>query len=295
MSLPSIPSPTSPTSFSALGNSGLQSIPATSNSNGIAVGNPFPANTSNVPILSTTTQAMPTSPLTLAANGTTPTTVNGVPDNDKRVRIGLLPGMLALKNLFYADPSNTLLAPLSQTNGVLFPFQPKVDISFSANYQTQKVVQNNFAFYHYENSEIKPITLSCEFPVRIPAEGAYVLAAITFLRGLTMMFTGNDGKLAGAPPLVAQLSGMGFGGLDSFPIIVTDVTTSYPDNVDYLTITLKQALPNERIKIPAVMTISVTCQPIFSRAFSTAFSTQKFASGAQRLHYASKAAAAPGV
>jgi len=217
-------------------------------------------------------------------------TLAGAPMNDKRVRIAMLPGSPAI---FYKDQGNPLLYNyLGATNGVLFPFQPKVDISFSANYQAQKVTQSNFVFYSYENSELKPFDLTCNFPVRNPFEGQYVIAAITFLRSLTMMFTGNDNNfgnngldLAGSPPLVVSLQGMGFGGLDYVPIVVSNVTTSYSDDVDYVTITLPGVanLANETIKLPSMLSISVSCIPMFSRAFASQFSALDFSTGARRL------------
>lgn len=217
-------------------------------------------------------------------------TLAGAPLNDKRVRIAMLPGSPAI---FYKDAGNALLYNyLGATNGVLFPFQPKVDISFSANYQAQKVTQSNFTFYSYENSELKPFDLTCDFPVRNPFEGQYVIAAIIFLRSLTMMFTGVDNSianntfnLAGSPPLVVSLQGMGFGGLDYIPIVVTNVTTSYRDDVDYVTITMPGVsnLANEIIKLPTMMSISVSCTPMFSRDFASKFSALDFSSGARRL------------
>jgi hypothetical protein len=218
-------------------------------------------------------------------------TLSGAELNDKRVRISMLPNSPAI---FYKDKlGNALLYNyLGATNGVLFPFQPKVDISFSANYQTQKVTQSNFTFYNYENSELKPFELTCDFPARNISEGQYVIAAITFLRSLTMMFTGMDNSianngynLAGSPPLVVSLQGMGFGGLDYIPIVITNITTSYPDNVDYITIKMTQAanLSSEIIKIPTLTTISVSCLPMFSRTFASQFSALDFSSGARRL------------
>ena len=217
-------------------------------------------------------------------------TLGGTVLNDKRVRISMMPNSPAI---FYKDINNKLLYNyLGATKGVLFPFQPKVDISFSANYQAQRVAQSNFAFWSYENSEMKPFELSCDFPVRNPFEGQYVISAITFLRSLTFMFTGQDNNaagnqlnLAGSPPMIVALSGMGFGGLDNIPVVVTNVTTSYPDNVDYVSITMPgvNTLANEIMKLPSLMTISVSCTPIFSRAFASQFSTQQFSYGYRRL------------
>jgi hypothetical protein len=95
------------------------------------------------------------------------------------------------------------------------------------------------------------------------------------------MFTGND-KYAGAPPSLAMVSGMGFGGLDNIPVAITDVNVSYPDNVDYISITLP-GLNNEITKVPTITTISITCTPMFSRAFASKFSLDKFSKGLTRL------------
>ena len=204
----------------------------------------------------------------------------------------MLPGSPAI---FYNDSTNTILRPLQTTNGVLFPFQPKVDISFSANYQQQKVTQSNFAFHTYENSEIKAIELTCDFPARNVLEGQYVIAVITFLRSLTMMFSGMDGNLAGSPPLVVRLNGMGFGGLDYLPVSITNVTTSYPDNIDYVTIpihissvfkndTQSITVTNDEVtRVPTMTTISVSCIPMFSRRFASEFGAIDFSRGITRL------------
>ncbi len=210
-------------------------------------------------------------------------TSSGIVLTDKRVRIGMLPNSPAI---FYKDSNNPILAPLANTNGVLFPFQPKVDLSFSASYQAQKNVQSNFTFYNYENSEMKPFDLSCDFPVRTQFEGQYVIASLIFLRSLTLMFTGNDNQtgfnLAGAPPLVVSVSGMGFGGLDNIPVAITNVTTSFADTVDYVSVAIP-GLVNEITKLPSVMTITVSCQPMFSRQFASSFSALSYSMGIQRL------------
>ena len=211
------------------------------------------------------------------ASAVTPTQVSmsGVSLNDKRVRISPLPQSTAI-------PLVGLLSPLAATNGVLFPYQPKIDISYSANYTSQKVAQSNFAFHNYDQSEMKPFDISCDFPVRNQLEGQYVIAAIIYLRSLTMMFTGNDGAFAGSPPLIVSLTGMGFGGLDNIPVVITNVTTSYADNIDYLSISLSN-LSNEVTKLPALIPISISCQPMFSRAFASGFSVRQFAQGLARL------------
>jgi hypothetical protein len=100
------------------------------------------------------------------------------------------------------------------------------------------------------------------------------------------MFTGNDNitgsNLAGAPPLVVSIYGMGFGGLDTLPCVVTKVTDSYPDNIDYISIPIS-SLNNEITKVPVLTTLTVSITPMFSRDFASSFSTLKFSNGTRRL------------
>jgi hypothetical protein len=213
-------------------------------------------------------------------------TSNGMSLNDKRVRLSMMPNS---PEIFYRDSNNTLLSILSSTNGVLFPFQPTVTISYSANYDHQEVTHSNFVYHAYKNSEIKAIDLTCDFPVRTPYEGQYVIAAEHFLRSLTLMFTGMDTNvgsggidLSGAPPMVVNLSGMGFGGLDDIPVAITNVTTTYPDNVDYVTISIP-GLKNELAKVPTQMTITISAIPMFSRSYASAFGVEDFSNGTTRL------------
>lgn len=206
---------------------------------------------------------------------------------DSRVRIALPAGA----GIFYKTAKQgTVLYPLALTDGVVFPFQPKVDIVYKANYETQQPVHSNFVFPAYKNSGIDAITISGDFSVRTPYEGLYVIACMTFLRSLTMMFTAQDGSRAsgipgGTPPQVARLWGMGFGGLDNMPVVITSVTTNYPDDVNFVTINVPVAAGNqvESTKIPTKMNISVSAMPIFSRAFASGFSVLDYASGTQRL------------
>jgi hypothetical protein len=185
-------------------------------------------------------------------------------------------------SIYYKDINNPLLNILQSTNGVIFPLQPIVNIQYSAQYEEQSLTHSNFSYWSYKNSSIKPIDLIGEFPIKTPYDGQYVLAALHFLRSLTFMFTGWDAPYAGAPPMVVSLSGMGFGGLDNIPVVISNVTTTYPDNVDYVSIAIP-GLQNEIIKLPTQMSIAVSCIPVFSRSFASLFSNFSYSLGGQRL------------
>jgi hypothetical protein len=75
---------------------------------------------------------------------------------------------------------------------------------------------------------------------------------------------------------------MGFGGLDYLPVVVTNVTTTYPDNVDYVSVALP-GLSNEITKVPTQMTIAISVLPVFSRSYASRFGVQDFSMGTTRL------------
>lgn len=187
---------------------------------------------------------------------------------DLRVRISLAPKS---PTIFYLDENNDIQRPLYSTNGFIFPIQPQMTMSFGAEYQKVSVVHSNFPYYHYTSSEMKPISLTGEFIIRTVYDAWYVQAGLHFLRSMTRMFTNRDGDLAGFPPLVGRLNGLGFNGFDNIPVVVNDITFNFPENVDYVTFPV---MPNEKTtstteftKLPVTFNVSINLSPVFSRAF----------------------------
>jgi hypothetical protein len=200
-----------------------------------------------------------------------------------RVRIALAPQS---PNIFYKDPKNDLLKPLKDTDGVIFPIQPSITIGHEARYQGTDLTHSNFTFWNYQNSAVKPISLTGEFLIRNPREGRYCIAAIRFLQSMTKMFNANDtaNNMKGAPPAVARLYGLGLMGFDSIPVVVSSVDVTYGTDVDLLSLAVSVNGTTEVTKLPASFQITVTMNPIFSREFATNFfGVQDYASGKVRL------------
>jgi hypothetical protein len=167
-----------------------------------------------------------------------------------------------------------LLEPLKNTGGVIFPHTPTITVGYQANYAAQKYTHSNYPMYTYENSEVQPIQISGEFTAQNSAEAAYVLACIYFFRASTKMFFGAS-KNAGAPPPIVRLSGYGdqyfpSGGV---PCVVTSFTHTMPPDVDYIN--------TGQTRIPAISTITVNLQPLYSKSTLTKFDLNKFSTGGQ--------------
>ena len=74
---------------------------------------------------------------------------------DWRVRLSL-PNNPAYK-------SSPILKPLLETNGMVFPYTPSIQLNHSANYQPMNPVHNNYPFLSYENSKVDAMTITGQF------------------------------------------------------------------------------------------------------------------------------------
>jgi hypothetical protein len=157
---------------------------------------------------------------------------NQTTSGDWRVRIRLAPGA----NYLYNDPSNTLLAPLRASNGVIFPYTPTIQTSFNANYDKYDMTHSNYRGYFYKNSSVGDIQVVGTFTAQDTAEAEYLLAVIVFMRSVTKMFYGKDAQ-RGAPPPLVELSGFGQYQFNNHPCLITSFNYSLPNDVDYIRIT----------------------------------------------------------
>ena len=148
---------------------------------------------------------------------------------DWRVRISLAKGA----NYLYNDPTPGILQPLRSTSGVIFPYTPKIDTVYKANYQTYEPTHSNYKGYFYQNSSVDPVTIAGHFTAQNSNDANYLLAVIHFFRSVTKMFYGQDAQKGSPPPLV-YLSGFGQYQFNGMPCVVTSFNYSLPDDVDYI-------------------------------------------------------------
>lgn len=181
---------------------------------------------------------------------------------DWRARISLPSG----SNLFYNSPSESgILAPLYETNGVVFPYTPQISVTYEASYDNMSPLHTNYQQSFYKFSQIQAIRVSGEFTVQNISEGRYVLACIHFLRAATRMFYGN-GEHVGNPPTIVLLRGYGQFYFPNVPCVITTFTHNMPQEVDYIPISPAGATDRKFItRLPTSSTIEVTLMPVYSR------------------------------
>jgi len=192
--------------------------------------------------------------------------VSSADETDWRVSISV-PGIFA---------SSPILAPLAGTgNRMIFPFNPTVLIGHSANYSQITPTHSNFPYNAYENSQVDNYTIAGEFLNETTADAQYFIATLHFLRTVTKMFYGGEGDLVGQPPPVCRLNGYGKHVLNNIPVLITNFTTDFPADVDYI----QTVVGNETNYVPAQATVTITATPQYARRSQARFSLVDYANG----------------
>ena len=168
-----------------------------------------------------------------AATDNAATALTG-PAPDWRLRLSLAPDFTYLYKLGSQSAAG-ILYPLSLTDGVIFPYTPKIDTTYSADYESYNLTHTNYTGYFYKSSHVAPINISCDFTAQTQSEADYLLAVIHFFRTVTKMFYGQDqAPVAGTPPPLCYLNGYGAYQFNQMPVLVSSFSYNLPDNVDYV-------------------------------------------------------------
>ena len=149
---------------------------------------------------------------------------------DWRVRLSLAPNAGYLYN---AAKLGTILAPLKNTGGVIFPYTPTISTVYKADYESYSLTHSNFRGYFYKSSYVDPINIKATFTAQDTAEANYLLAVIHFFRSVTKMFYGQDAN-RGAPPPLVFLTGLGQYQFNKHPCVVASFDYTLPADVNYI-------------------------------------------------------------
>ena len=166
-----------------------------------------------------------------------------IPPQDWRVRIGLLPGSKVLyKDPYYKGETQTggpnypgvnVLAPLIDTDGVLFPYTPSIQMTYTANYESISPTHTNYPARFYSNSEVRDVQINATFTAQSTFEADYLMAVIHFFRSCTKMFYGQD-RNKGMPPPLLQMTGMGQHQFNGHKCVLHQFNYTLPEDVDYV-------------------------------------------------------------
>ena len=154
---------------------------------------------------------------------------NQAASGDWRVRLQLGPAA----DYLYKDPNPGILAPLFNTDGIIFPYMPSIETSYAANYDKYDLTHSNYRGYFYKGSNVNDVNIRATFTAQDTQEANYLLAVIHFFRSATKMFYGQDGY-RGAPPPLVFLTGLGDFQFKNHPCLIASFNYSLPNDVDYI-------------------------------------------------------------
>jgi ribosomal protein L29 len=158
-------------------------------------------------------------------------TANFQTKQDWRVRLSLAPSATYL----YKAENPGILKALKDTDGVIFPYLPTVNVTYIANYDPQELTHSNYKAYQYRSSSVEQVQIAGDFTAQDTAEANYMLAVIHFFRSVTKMFYGQDqNPKPGTPPPLVFLYGLGDFQFNAHPLVVTSFNYSLPNDVDYI-------------------------------------------------------------
>jgi len=199
-------------------------------------------------------------------------------ENDIRARLSLSPQS---GSLFYRDPSNRLMSPLSETDGVVWPYTPSVNVSYNAAYSGQNPSHTNYTQQSYAHSTVDQIQVVGQFTANNQDEARYLLATLWFLKSATKSFFGTDNN-RGTPPPVLRFSAHGAHMFKSVPVVVANTTQDFEQGVDYIDTPIiagSSGRLSDTTRVPTLMTINCTLIPVISRAAQTRFGLRDYAAG----------------
>jgi hypothetical protein len=156
---------------------------------------------------------------------------NAKTQDDWRVRLSLAPNA----DYLYKATDAGILEYLKDTDGVVFPYLPQIQVTYAANYETSDIVHSNYKMIQYKNSAVDQITITGDFTAQDTYEANYLLAVIHFFKSVTKMFYGKDQiPKPGTPPPLCYLSGLGDFQFDRHPLVISSFNYSLPNDVDYI-------------------------------------------------------------
>ena len=159
---------------------------------------------------------------------------------DWRVRLALAPG----SNYLYNATPPGILGPLKATQGVIFPYTPDIQVSYTGNYEPLSLTHSNYKIFQYQSSSVDQVTIACAFTAQDTTEALYMLAAIHFFRSATKMFYGQDqNPNKGLPPPLCYLYGLGAFQFDNHPLVISSFTYTLPNEVDYIRVSTNTVQP----------------------------------------------------
>jgi hypothetical protein len=150
-----------------------------------------------------------------------------------------LNGLATTGNSIY--PPGNPLYPLTQTNGLVFPYNPIISENLGVKYDSTDMTYTNESIHAYKATDNSRISLSdCVWTAETFDQAIYTLGVIHFFRSFVLMDygrgtqspSGNPGT--GKPPSPMWFNAYGNFMYCQIPVLIERVDWSFPQDVDYV-------------------------------------------------------------
>ena len=134
---------------------------------------------------------------------------------------------------------NHVLAPIVETLGLVFPYNPSISEKVSVKYSSIDLTHANENYHSYQSTENVRINISnAKWTCDTFEHAVYALAALHFFRSYSYMDFGQPGiserRPTGRPPAPMWFSAYGEYGFNRVPCLYEGADWSWPDDVDYI-------------------------------------------------------------
>lgn len=131
-------------------------------------------------------------------------------------------------------PVGSILSPLLEDKGVIFPYTPMINVAYNTNYGSHQPTHSNFQYRYFQNYSMQELTCSAEFTAATTAEARYMVAALHFFKSAMKMGFGENDPNRGVPPPVLEFSGYGPGLFEKIPVVITNLSYALDSSTDYV-------------------------------------------------------------
>jgi hypothetical protein len=138
-------------------------------------------------------------------------------------------------------PSSHPLFPLTQTGGLVFPYNPVITEGMGVKYDVTELTHTNENIHAFRNSDNVRLTLAdCVWTAETFDRAIYTLGVIHFFRSYRLMDFGRgdqsqSGKAgSGRPPSPMWFSAYGDYMYNQVPVLLERVDFTFPPDIDYV-------------------------------------------------------------
>lgn len=161
-----------------------------------------------------------------------------------------------------------LMRPIQESGGLVWQYTPSLFLNGGAVYDQQEAQGSNYSINTYVQSKMPIIPLTADFTANTDYEARYMLGLITFIKVATKSYYGDaavaDGKY-GTPPPVLIFEYLGEHGFNKVPVVISNYSIQYPDDVDYVPVRTNIADGDKNITyVPTRSTVTIDLLPTYT-------------------------------